>query len=45
MVGSLNCFEVINNQERLNVPVITFIKHANFFNALIRLFCNNSLNL
>ena len=36
-VGSLNCFVVIKDQERLNVPVITFIKHANFFNVLIRL--------
>ena len=36
---------VMKAHECLNVPVITVIKHANFFNVLIRLFCNNSLNL
>ena len=39
MAGSLNCFVVIKDQERLNVPVITFI------NMLIRLFCNNVFNV
>ena len=44
-VGSLICFLVIKDQERLNMPVTTFIKQVNFFNVIIRLFCNNSFNL